>query len=85
MKIMSYTKARNNLRGLIDEVVETSTEAVITSKKKGKDVVMMSLDDYNGWTTTNHLLSTPANASRLLKAVADVREGKVIERDLLDE
>jgi antitoxin YefM len=85
MKIMSYTKARKNLRGLIDEVVETSTEAVITSKKEGKDVVMMSLDDYNGWATTNHLLSTPSNASRLLRAVADVNKGKVIERDLLDE
>lgn len=34
-------KARNNLRGLIDEVVETSTEAVITSNEDGKDVVMM--------------------------------------------
>jgi len=84
MRITSYTKARNNLRQLIDEVVDTSTETVITSKE-GKDVIVMSLADYDGWTTTNHLLSTPENASRLLKAVKDVKAGKVLNRDLLDE
>jgi PHD/YefM family antitoxin component YafN of YafNO toxin-antitoxin module len=45
----------------------------------------MSLADYNGWTTTNHLLSTTENTSRLLKAVADVKAGKVITRDIVDE
>lgn len=84
MRITTYTDARNNLRQLIDDVVETSTETVITSKE-GRDVVVMSLADYNGWTTTNHLLSTPENASRLLKAVEDVKAGRVIRRDLIDE
>lgn len=84
MRITTYTDARNNLRQLIDDVVDTSIETVITSKE-GRDVVVMSLADYNGWTTTNHLLSTPANASRLLKAVEDVKAGRVIKRDLIDE
>ena len=84
MRITTYTDARNNLRQLIDEVVDTSTETVITSKG-GRDVVVMSLADYNGWSTTNHLLSTPENASRLLKAVEDVKAGRVIKRDLIDE
>ncbi|ADK82463.1 type II toxin-antitoxin system Phd/YefM family antitoxin [Sediminispirochaeta smaragdinae] len=84
MRIMTYTNARNNLRQLIDDVVDTSTETVITSKE-GRDVVVMSLADYNGWTTTNHLLSTPENASRLLKAARDVKAGRVIQRDLIDE
>jgi antitoxin YefM len=84
MRITTYTKARNNLRKLIDDVVDTSTETVITSKE-GRDVVVMSLADYNGWTTTNHLLSTAENTSRLLQAVEDVKAGKVIQRDLIDE
>lgn len=84
MKITTYTNARNNLRQLIDEVVDSSEEIVITSKED-QDVVVMSLADYNGWTTTNHLLSTPANASRLLKAVEDVKAGKVFKRDIIDE
>ncbi|MGL1890082.1 MAG: type II toxin-antitoxin system prevent-host-death family antitoxin [Spirochaetaceae bacterium] len=84
MNIMSYTSARNNLRELIDNVVDTSTETIITSKE-GKDVVVMSLEDYKGWTTTNYLLSTPANAKRLLDAVEDVKQGKVTERELIGE
>ncbi|MDX9800736.1 MAG: type II toxin-antitoxin system prevent-host-death family antitoxin [Spirochaetia bacterium] len=84
MKIITYTNARNNLRQLIDDVVDSSTETVITSRE-GRDVVVMSLADYNGWTTTNHLLSTPENASRLLKAARDVKAGRVIKRDLIDE
>ena len=82
---MTYTDARNNLRGLIDEVAETSIETIITSKDKGKDVVVMPLDDYNGWTTTNHLLSNPVNAKRILEAVEDVKSGLVIEKELIDE
>lgn len=39
MKIMIYTKARNNLRQLIDEVIDSSTETVITSEKS-RDVVV---------------------------------------------
>ena len=85
MNIMTYTKARNNLRGLIDAVVNSSTETVITSKEEGKDVVVMSLADYNGWATTNHLLSSPANAERLLKAVEDIKSGGVVQHELIDE
>ncbi|MGC9313879.1 MAG: type II toxin-antitoxin system Phd/YefM family antitoxin [Sediminispirochaetaceae bacterium] len=81
---MTYTNARNNLRQLIDEVVDSSTETIITSKE-GRDVVVMSLADYNGWTTTNYLLSTPENADRLLKAARDVKAGRVIKRDPIDE
>lgn len=82
---MTYTDARNNLRALIDRVTETSEETIITSKEKGKDVVIMPLDDYNGWTTTNHLLSNPANAKRLLEAIEYVKAGKVIKRELVDK
>ncbi len=32
MRVMTYTDARNNLRGLIDEVAETSIETIITVK-----------------------------------------------------
>ena len=84
MRILTYTNARNNLRQLIDDVVDRASETIITSKD-GRDVVVMSLADYKGWTTTNHLLSTPKNANRLLKAVTDVKTKIVIKRDPIDE
>lgn len=84
MKEVTYTEARRNLKQLIDQVVTSSAATVITLEN-GKKVVMMSLSDYNGWTTTNHLLSTPENSGRLLQAVQDVKAGRVIKRDLIDE
>ena len=84
MRKVTYAEAQRNLKQLIDEVIDSSAETVITSEN-GRDVVVMSLSDYNGWTTTNHLLSTPENSGRLIQAVQDVKAGRVIKRNLMDE
>jgi antitoxin YefM len=84
MRIINITEAQNNLRELIDQVIDSSTATVITSDDR-KSVVMMSCADYNGWTTTQHLMSSPENSSRLLQAIADVKAGEVIPRDMIDE
>ena len=46
---------------------------------------MMSLEDFNAYEETAHLLRSPANASRLLKALEEVRQGKHAPRELADE
>ncbi|WP_457593378.1 type II toxin-antitoxin system Phd/YefM family antitoxin [Hydrogenimonas sp.] len=46
MKVVNYTKARNNLRSLIDEAVDNNEEVVITTKDD-KTVVMIPLARYN--------------------------------------
>lgn len=38
------------------------------------DAVLMSADDYDSWQETLHLLRSPANARRLMEAVARDRE-----------
>lgn len=48
-------------------------------------MVVMSREDYNGWTYTHHLMSSPENSSRLLQAIADVKVGEVISRSIIDE
>ena len=84
MKEVTYAEAQSNLKQLINEVVDSFAATVITSEN-GKKVVVMSLSDYNGWMTTNHLFSTPENSRRVLQAVQDVRTGIIIKRDLIDE
>lgn len=44
----------------------------ITSKNG--DAVLMSADDYDSWQETVYLLRSPANAQRLMAAVARDRE-----------
>lgn len=46
---------------------------------------MISLDEYNSLMETVHLLSTKANADRLYESISQMREGKTIEEDLIEE
>jgi antitoxin YefM len=45
----------------------------------------MSLDDFKAYEATFHLLSSQNNANRLNKAIANLREGKGVERELVEE
>jgi len=46
--------------------------------------VVMSLDTYNSWMETVHLLKTPANAAHLEKSIQQLRKGKARTRALVD-
>ncbi|MCB1876849.1 MAG: hypothetical protein KDH88_12825 [Chromatiales bacterium] len=45
----------------------------------------MSLDRYSSLMETVHLLRSPANAEHLRKSIERYRQGKVEEKDLLNE
>lgn len=81
MDVTTYSDARANLKGLMDQVVKDRTQVVITRQKAGS-VVMVSLDDWNAMEETLHLLSTPNNATRLRDAVRQLDAGQGRERPL---
>lgn len=58
-------------------------EALIITRNGEQSVVMLSLEDYKALEETAYLLRTPANAKRLLSAVAQLRAGKAVERKLV--
>ena len=53
-------------------------------RQNGSSAVLMSLEDFESWQATLHLLRGPANARRLLDSVAGVRKGKARVRKLAD-
>jgi antitoxin YefM len=81
MDVTTYSDARANLKGLMDQVVKDRTQIVITRQKAGS-VVMVSLDDWNAMAETLHLVSTPSNATRLRDAVRQLDAGKGREHPL---
>ena len=83
MRVINFSDARNNLKQLIDRVVEDADVAVI-ARRDAPDAVVMSLDTFNSWMETVHLLKTPANASHLAKSIRQLRSGKARERKLVD-
>ncbi|WP_035801075.1 type II toxin-antitoxin system Phd/YefM family antitoxin [Kitasatospora mediocidica] len=65
---ISASDARTRLFPLIQQVNDDHAPVRITSK--AGDAVLMSADDYDSWQETIHLLRSPANARRLMEAVA---------------
>lgn len=71
---ISASEARSRLFPLIQQVNDDHAPVRITSRSG--DAVLMSAEDYDSWQETIYLLRSPANARRLMEAVARDREGR---------
>lgn len=83
MRVVSFSEARNNLKQVIDGVVNDADVTVI-SRRDSPDAVVMSLETFNSWMETVHLLKTPANAAHLAKSIGQLRKGKARARALVN-
>ncbi len=72
---VSYTDARARLAAICDEVAE-SREPVIIHRRGSEDVALVSAAELRSLTETAHLLRSPRNAERLLKALKRARRRK---------
>ncbi len=81
MDAITYSAARANLASVMDRVC-SDHEALIITRNGEQSVVMLSLDDYNALEETAYLLRSPANARRLLTALAELNAGQGTEREL---
>ncbi len=70
---ISASEARSRLFPLIQQVNEDHEPVRINSKSG--DAVLMSADDFDSWQETIYLLRSPANARRLMEAVARDKSG----------
>lgn len=82
MDAITYTAARANLANTMDRVCNDH-EALIITRNGEQSVVMLSLEDYKALEETAYLLRTPANAKRLLSAIAQLNAGQGAERTLV--
>ena len=83
MRVINFSEARNNLKQVIDSVVDDADYAVI-SRRDAPDAVLMSLDTFNSLAETVYLLKSPANAARLARSIEEFREGKTSAGKLAD-
>ncbi len=73
MKVVNYTELRLNLKQWLSSVVDDAQEVIIRRKDQ-RDVVLISLEEYNSLVETNYLLSG-RNREVLLESVASTRSG----------
>ena len=74
MRVINFSEARNNLKTVLDQVIDDADYTVIT-RRDAEDAVIMSLDTFNGYLETFHLL----------KSIAQYKNGKTAEREMIDE
>jgi len=72
---MTYTQARANLKALLDEASD-SREVVIIHRRGAEDVALIAADELRSLIETAHLLRSPKNAERLLRALARAKQRK---------
>ena len=81
MDTITYTSLRATLASAMDRVCDDH-EPLIVTRNGAQSVVMLSLADYQALEEPAALLRSPANAKRVLAAVAQLKAGKGNERDL---
>ncbi len=71
----TYSQARRHLKSVFDQVCRDQ-DAVVITRKNGGNVVVLAEEEYRSLEETAYLLRSPANARRLLEAVARDRRGE---------
>lgn len=84
MHVANYTEFRTNMAESLNAVSDNS-EIVVVSRSKGKNVVVMSLDEYNSLQETIYLTSTKTNRKKLDDAIEEINKGKFIKRKLIEK
>ena len=83
MKVVNYTDLRVNLKKWMDLVVN-DVEELIIKRKNNKDLVLISLDEYNSLKETSYLLSGK-NRDVLMQSIKESKAGKIEEHNLIEE
>lgn len=65
----TYTQARANLAKLLDQAV-ADREVIIIERRGADPVALVAAEELSSLLETAHLLRSPANAQRLLAALA---------------
>ena len=83
MEATTYTTVRQNLAKTMEKVCKDHSPVIVT-RKNNDSVVIMSLEDYEALEETAYLLRSSKNTRRLIESIAQLEEGKGIEKDLIE-
>ena len=71
----TYTHARAHFASLCNDAVSTR-EAIIIHRRKAEDVALVSAAEWRSLMETAHLLRSPRNARRLIRALSRALRGR---------
>jgi antitoxin YefM len=84
MRAANFTEFRTKLKKYLDDV-EKNNETLIIKRGSGHGAVLISLDEFNSIIETMHLLSSKANADRLYESIHQMKSGKSVQKELIED
>ena len=82
MEVVNYTEFRKNLTKSLTKVNDDAV-IVVVSRSKGKNVVVMALEEYNAIQETLHVIQSVSNRNRLDKAIEQMDKGQFETHSLI--
>ncbi len=80
----SISDFRKDIKRYLDNVTK-NFETLIINRGKDNGVVVISLDEYNSLTATQHELSSKVNEQRLDSAIEKLQSGKSFEKNIIEK
>jgi antitoxin YefM len=80
----SISDFRKDIKRYLDHVTK-NFETLIINRGKDNGVVIISLDEYNSLTATQHELASKTNEKRLDSAIEKLQSGNSFEKKLIEE
>lgn len=84
MLTTTISEFRKNIKRYLDRVTD-NFETLIINRGKDNGVVIISLDEYNSLTATQHELSSKTNEARLDSAIEKLNTGYSFQNELIEE
>ena len=83
MLTTTISEFRKNIMKYLDSVTE-NFETLIINRGKDSGVVVISLDEYNSLSATQHELSSKKNENRLDSAIEKLKSGSSFQKDIIE-
>ena len=75
---------RKDIKRYLDRVTE-NFETLVINRGKDSGVVIISLEEYNSLSTTQHELSSKINEKRLDAAIEKLKSGSSFQKELIEK
>lgn len=78
MRTATISDFRANMKKNLQTIEDDQDILILHGGQKQQDFVVLTLDEYNSMLETVHLMSTPANAKRLMESIEQAKKGNLI-------
>lgn len=85
MEAVAYSTFRNNLKSYMEKTRDDAETLLVTSNDPSNNVVVMNARDYESLMETVRIYENPYLRTKIARGMQQAREGRVTQRELLDD